>query len=349
VLHRVLGVDLGAFRAATSVGAPFSVPDGPCGALPQVDCAAAAARARQLSWVPPVEDYVALKRFLRGPGKPGVGPEPVLPQQYAAVLDAVAPDGSACDLDALVLGSTLEALACTCETDLVDKVARVALGPLPGDIAAVAAYAQRLADRAYEADYADRLKQKRADEDRLRLDAAVSAAVAASDPANFQQQFWDQLAAAGIHDRSAPGYSKLVDQLVKNPDAPLCGRKLWGLLTGRRADGEPVWASGNLFRGNMAPFEAAFAVIDPTGDRWRRFLAFQKKYRTFAYKRGEEPNRHGFSEKHPSWFALGYKSLADFQAQAPEEFAAWSARDELVRPTKCAAARFRARTLRGRK
>jgi hypothetical protein len=60
------------------------------------------------------------------------------------------------DPDTLCLGAAVEALSCAAEDDRVDKAARTAKGPLPGDAKAVAVYLEAAAHAVYRADYAAR-------------------------------------------------------------------------------------------------------------------------------------------------------------------------------------------------
>ena len=335
-LHTLLGINLPDWHQRTHVGDPFA-DDGPCPPFPSVDLDAAAALAAALPWMPNIGDSVAAARFLKGKG---TGPVP--PGQFGTVLCT--------ELPLLFLGAAAEALVCTCETDLLDKTGGAvvaAKGPMPGDGAAVAAYVQRLSDDVYREDLAARIGAKRKAEQVARLTNAISRAVTASDPDNFDNDFVTVIDAAGIRTRSSDGYPALVKRLLagcKEPGAdgyehvPMCARKLVVLLTGRDGKGNPIWAQGNVFKGDMAPFEAAFAVIDPAGNRWRRLLLLRKTYGMYKYGR-DVVNRHGFGNAHPSWWALGYSSLADFQQKSPAECEAWLNKDTEVRGANSITAR----------
>jgi hypothetical protein len=222
---------------------------------------------------------------------------------------------------------------------------------MPGDVAAGVAFLQKLADDMLRLDFDARLKEKHALEEAARLEQAVAKALQAQEPAKFNDEFVGTLTAAGISSRSDPGYADLLHQLV-TCDVPLRGRKLMTLLTGRDAAGEPVWSAGNVEQGDVAKYEAVFAAVDPTGNRWRRFLAMREKYKITQYRpkaktleAAAKPNRHGFSAEHRSWSNLGYKSLSDFEKQDPAGFAAWVMKDTEVRKGKSYTARLARKAL----
>ncbi len=323
-LHALLGLDLDESRRRSEVGLPFeggNPPDALAAAILErhaklrrrkeegalieedgefsgdlpVDLPAASERAAAFGWMPHMPDFAAAARFANG----------------TAPVELEALGG---DLVTLRLSAAVEALNCDAESGRVDTSTRVAKGPLPGDAAATAAYAQAIARAAYRADYHERSNKKLTTEIERLYQLAVDELVAGTNHAEFIAKL-----GAAFPNRSSPSYSQLEAALLDFGRAvPLRAEKLWTILLGRDHSAAPVWAEGNIRAGDFAPFERAFSELDPAGELWRQVLDIKKLHGRHCY-RSSKPNRHGHSNIKPAYSAYGHKTLEEFRLAVTEK------------------------------
>jgi len=201
------------------------------------------------------------------------------------------------------------------------------------DVSTSAEVAQFVGDKVaevYAERYKDALKIKRTEEEAERCKNLIKALVATATIEEFVTMLSndsvtpDSAAPVSIRDRSAPGYPKLVEALMASPEAEVPERlmKLWVLILGRNANGEAVWSSGNVFRGDYKPFAELFIASGVDGKAlWEKLLDIKKSFGTHVYRASGIPNRTGHSNEFPSWWARGYTSPDQFKALDPVGFA----------------------------
>jgi hypothetical protein len=175
---------------------------------------------------------------------------------------------------------------------------------------------------SYKADYESRVAKKKLEEHRVQTERLV---VKLFNAATFDD-FVGLIQDSPLVNREHLGYQMLLER-IGGPDGSACPArlpKLALLITGRDISNEqrgPVWANGNFAPGDSwKRFQSIFS--GPAEKAWAKILAFHEKYGVYKYPRGEVKNRHGHSDKRPSYWALGFKTLYDMkQKVSPEVFA----------------------------
>ena len=300
-LHALIGIDLEESRRCSNVGELFAE-DGAYGGNIPIDFVTASGRASILEWMPSIGTFAAIARF-------AIAFDPV----DISILEA--------NMDILCLGAAVEALNCSCEDDRINKLTRVAKGPLAGDISAIQAYIATISNDFYRADYDRRLATKHTEESRLRLAHLLSQLISCDNLDQFITLI------AGISNRSAQGFQELVEGLLnRSIEVPLRLMKIWIVLLGRHPENEEtiVWADGNVFNGNYSRFAWAFDELDTTGRLWHQLKNIKLRFGIYVYSR-DDTNRHGHSNEHPSYWALGFPTLAEYQeAVSPADYQAYA-------------------------
>ena len=301
-IKQLFGIDMEESRRRSDVGAPFESDGEFNGNLP-VDYEAASNLAATLSWVPDLNEYMAYTRFAIGGDPDILG-----------------------DLKVLRFGALVEAILCEKEEDRIDVISRTAKGPIPGDHDSIITYIDAYCGKVYLDDYKKRLAEKRTMETTFRLEHMVKNLANSSDLATFISLLTTYHSSSpGIANRSAPGYKELQAALLDlSTNVPLRDMKLFTIITGRNRNGDPVWADGNIFIGDFKPFALSFEKLDPTGDMWQNILSLKKQYGVYRYRESGR-NHHGHGNNNPSYWALGYPTLVDYQLSvSTEEYQAYA-------------------------
>jgi len=204
------------------------------------------------------------------------------------------------------------------EQDRVDKEKRRALTEDPLTEAESRAFLSSVVRRLVREDYESRLK------DKIRKEAVARMEQLQSDLCSTTQfQHFVELLNEGIPSRSSASFITLHDRILdfhEAGDVPLRGEKLWVLLTGRNSTGAPIWAHGNIMRGNLAQYEPIFERLGKLA-LYHGVVKLKEKfgvhrYRNMTDNRGhtkDQPNRHGHSNAFPSYWALGYGSIHEYK------------------------------------
>lgn len=89
--------------------------------------------------------------------------------------------------------------------------------------------------------------------------------------------------------------------------------KIWVYLIGKDEDNTIVWNGGNAVRISLNPFQECFEAF-AKDELWDILNAKFKDSVKHIYRGGEEyANRHGHHNDKPSYWALGYKTVADMR------------------------------------
>jgi hypothetical protein len=137
---------------------------------------------------------------------------------------------------------------------------------------------------------------------------------------------------ANVPDRQRPGFALVLQGVVAEahagartfPDVPLSvlAAKAFVLLTGRHADGNVLWAQGNV-ASDPAVHRRLRPVLQVLDDPMWNLAALKTLPHTY---RSGAPNHSGHSNDLPSYFTMGYTTMEDMEAKvSPEEFAAYRA------------------------
>lgn len=291
MLHGVLGVDIAAFHKVAPVGEPFA-PDG-WSVHPLGDDRAA---------LKPQPDYMSLYRSVFG-----FGSDAKFRTAFSDVFMRAA-----------------EASAVACVNGEKDRVKD---GKTATDISTDELALQlldELTDKAYAADFADRMRAKRGVEETMRVQMMVAELIHTGDREEFVT-----IMRAHMASREAPGYAELQAAVIGDDHVPGRAFKAWLLATGRdQADPSLILMfSGNVYRGK----------------EWSKFVrmvtepdALNDVAKTYGgHKYNGDINRHGHDNNFPSFFALGYTTMKHMQAAvSPEDYAAYVAKH-----TNCCGAR----------
>lgn len=300
-LHALLGIDLEESRRHSNVGELFAE-DGAYEGDIRINFQEISARALTLAWMPSAATFAAIARF-------AIGIDPVL----LSILEV--------DIEILCLGAAIQAIKCECEDDLVNKETRQAKGHMPGDADAIHANITEIVFDIYRADYAKRLAAKRTQEAAIRLSRLIQQLLKSNSVDDFIHLI------QGIENRSAPGFQELVEGLLdRAQEIPVRLKKLWVILLGRHPDNEEtiVWANGNVLNGNYDRFAWTFDALDSTHSLFQQLKAIKLRYGVYQYARSNE-NRHGHSNDHPSYWALGFQTLQEYQASvSPADYTAYA-------------------------
>lgn len=122
-----------------------------------------------------------------------------------------------------------------------------------------------------------------------------------------------------IESPSSPGFKTLREGLSQSTT-----NKLWisifkVLLLGIDNNDQDVWNHGGVcfFNGTeMATFKKAFLNYDSI-DQWNSLMMNFKA--TGRHKYRESFNRHGHGNSKPSYKAMGYRTILEYQKAAPDE------------------------------
>lgn len=90
--------------------------------------------------------------------------------------------------------------------------------------------------------------------------------------------------------------------------------KVWFYLIGSDFDGNKIWNSGNIYRGDLKHYAAIVTSIDH--DKWCEMMKIYKTRSVYTY-RANLTNRHGHGNYNdgnkPSHFAFGFKTMSEMQ------------------------------------
>jgi hypothetical protein len=193
----------------------------------------------------------------------------------------------------------------------------------------------------YRADYEERLAEKRKREAELRVQRLVDDLArcpsvetfvrllrAADEGGGDEASAEDSEAKAeqgpvqdkvGMQSRSSPGFAELLARLMdRNEPVPQRLPKLWVLALGRNRRGEPVWCQGNVMRNGLNELKPVFEAVPLGADLFAELMSVARANRRHVYR--DMPNRHGYDNDNPSWFARGYDSKDSFRISEPEEY-----------------------------
>ena len=128
-----------------------------------------------------------------------------------------------------------------------------------------------------------------------------------------------------ISDSTKLGFADLKAKLMDLSQAvPLRLDKLRILLLGRDVHDNKIWNHGNVLMTKLAEIEPIFAQLGGLS-MWDGIKDEYKKRRRHTYPRNK-PNRSGHSNDKPSFYALGYLTLAEMiNAVSEEEWEAYKA------------------------
>jgi uncharacterized membrane protein YgcG len=263
----------------------------------KVDLEEAQRRARSLSWMPDLNEYIVMQRFVDN-------------------LNGEPDSTLGVPVDEVRLVAALVALKCRQQSDM-DKTKF----NLTADPGAAEELAQRLANEVYAEHVKDRKDEKLKKEAEAKRQAILALALAASSPETFDLDFVGRLDEVGMTSLSAPGVAEFLERLAAH-DWPLKQPKIMTLLTGRNPRGEIVWANGNVCALIPAVFRKFFKE-DATNTLLARVKSC-RKLQGHVYSPGRTgTNRHGYNTDHRKLGDMNYATLEEFRNARPEAAAEW--------------------------
>lgn len=183
-------------------------------------------------------------------------------------------------------------------------------------------FVQGETQKMYEEAYERALKKKRQEERRLIEITLVEDLIETRDVGEFISMLSTTFPGTNqpiIRDRTDPNFTALLDGLIKQATA--CGLdKIWVLTLGRDLHSNVVWLQGNVMRNGesaLADIKAHFLTMGATA-LWDQLDAVQKANCRWSYRESDIPNRHMHCNSFPSWWALGYKTLDQYQIHEPQ-------------------------------
>ena len=121
-----------------------------------------------------------------------------------------------------------------------------------------------------------------------------------------------------VPNHASTGGTVLHDMLLTlSPDTiPHVVQKIWFYLIGSDFNGEKIWNSGNVYRGDLSKFAAIVNCIDDA--MWQSMMKLYNERMIHAYRSEHVmPNRHGHGNyddgNNPSFYAFGFKEMSDMQ------------------------------------
>ena len=178
----------------------------------------------------------------------------------------------------------------------------------------------------YEDAYSSDMQLRRKEERNLLMEELIEQMVTAPDMATFCSLFRQGLSRGGtkvvIDTPAALGYVELRQALLAPPPnsfaIPDHIEKAAVLLLGCQRSGSgsgdksPVWNNGRtLYLSDISVYDESFA----SADEWQELKRQHRDQYKHVYRNGK-PNHQGHSNKKPSYWALGYATLYDFERNA---------------------------------
>jgi len=171
------------------------------------------------------------------------------------------------------------------------------------------AYLSAVAYEMYKADYEKRLRDKTAEEARIRMLKLVDDIIKSDSMEAFLELMQQ------IPNRSSEAFGLVLEKLTESSGMPLRFRKMWVCLLGRNKEGEPIWNDGNCLVGDLSKYCEEFRKAGKM-DMWDSLKDVRAKYPLHRYR--GFPNRHGHSNDFPSFYFWGYQSLGKFKEGVDE-------------------------------
>eukprot|EP00055_Hartaetosiga_balthica_P017881 m.124510 g.124510 ORF g.124510 m.124510 type:complete len:1128 (+) comp9425_c10_seq1:235-3618(+) len=198
------------------------------------------------------------------------------------------------------------------------------------------AFARKLVRDIYLKEYESRVKAKQVAEQEKAVEHLIQALLNSGSSMAFVKLMQNGLEYNGVTavlaNASSDGVKDLVAGLSDMSfNIPIRMEKI-GLfmlakVNGTTTSGEEkdviVWNNGNTFRGELLGFEHVFKT-EKKEKRWYSLLKKHKKASSHLYR--DAGNRHGHGNSHPSYWALGFKTLDDMKSKvSAEEYAEYIA------------------------
>ena len=317
-LMELLQIDLEEFRRNSDVGKPFE-PDPEF--TPSVEVNVEACLQNLPDWMPSASKFAAIYRWLRP-----LGEEPL-----ATAFEAFGCKSTA-EFHVFKLWVAANATFCGDEDARIDKEKNIARSCLPNDIPEVIGELQAITDKICKRDFDSRLAQKRAQESSLALQSLLSDLLQCESEEEFITLLntGNHYNLVTIRDRSSAGYETLMQKLTtddgKTIPIHLRFKKLAILLTGRIVTtGEVVWNNGNVLRQYLTPFNELFTKSGKS-ELWASVATCISENTKHTYRVGPH-NRHDHGEDKPSYYALGFPSLAAFEDACKSNTGCYSMKD----------------------
>lgn len=221
------------------------------------------------------------------------------------------------DLEVFKTAIAVQSLLSTEESVRIDTATRVSHLVDISSPDAARAYLTGVQTKIYEEEYKKRVAIKVKEENRILTERAVKDLVSTK----TMEEFVLLLQNCVITNRDHVGFEPLLRQVSGVGDCPDRLRKLVVLLTGRTPDNidVAVWATGNFYAGKWKQMGALFNQTPGGPELWKTLMAIYEKYGIYKYPRGTTHNRHGHGDDFPSYWALGFKDLADMQSKVPAD------------------------------
>ncbi|ARF08197.1 hypothetical protein Catovirus_1_247 [Catovirus CTV1] len=95
-------------------------------------------------------------------------------------------------------------------------------------------------------------------------------------------------------------------------------QKIWITVFGKNENGDIIWNKGNTILIKADMFKH---ILESLGEKefWQKFSSYYQENRSFAYRDSDKPNRHTHCNSKPSYYSMGYTTLADFIGSVSEK------------------------------
>jgi hypothetical protein len=311
-----------AFRAASE--AASATGDGPVPASKPSDADAKSAQASQTAQAPQAPQVpvvpkpafmCALHHVLNAVGNGN----PQLLSEKLADIDIASVAVLGCSNNLAHISMAVRALTCSREKDRVDTETRQALYSDLVDDQAARSSVTNAVRKEYLTDYMKRLAEKRAVERAERLRQLVNSLISCEEPTVFLE-----LLNREVDNRNHDSFQPLCDALLNfEIEVPERQFKAMVLMIGRNLQDEIIWAMGNVMRWKQ--FRSFRTIFTDHKEMWNIMSRIRSTNSRHKYRESGLPNRHGYSNEFPSFWARGYDTLQQMIAEAPEEYKAYAA------------------------
>lgn len=177
----------------------------------------------------------------------------------------------------------------------------------------------------YKADYEKRLYEQNGKEMEILEDELAEIMTTCDDLEKFKYYFKNGLSRGNtivkIENTLSPAAAKLIKSITNPLDKdyssiPLICEKIYIIIFGRDREDQVIWNNGNAFRRDGKLLKKIVCSIDY--NLWNEIHVIYKSRNIHIYRDGM-CNRHGHSNDLPSYWALGYKTLAEMFSSVSQE------------------------------
>jgi len=212
-----------------------------------------------------------------------------------------------CSYDEFLYGNIIQSLMSTNINSRIDKEKREMKTVVFNNKKKIDEYLRSIVRAEFNKDYQKRLSKKKVQEKSILLNRKISEILIEKDIKKFIKKMNEH-----FPNSDSPGYDKMVNKIIglKKVTKPLV--KLWILVTGSYFEGKSKWNNGNLVGKNVVKLGKFVEKYHHGNYTMKKFIEISMVRRFHRYRVSNIPNRHGYSNNEPSWWALGYEIKNDY-------------------------------------